>query len=149
MKTWNRSKICVKLRFSFPVVIVKFSFFAREFVKKKCHFQSWKRDVDTIFVVISFLWPLPGICAIKSWNREIYHIHVFPFDHETVSRLKLINNYRCTVYHKCPCVGILNSSHSNALDPTKVAMATSNIILSSLFSVIQWLPYFISWPKID
>ena len=57
MKTLNRPKIDVKSCFAIPVVIVKFSFFAREFVKKKCHFHSYNRNVDTKLFVI----PFPGL----------------------------------------------------------------------------------------
>ena len=54
----DRPKIDVNSWFAIPVVIVKFSFFAREFVKN----AIFNREVAmlTLFFVISFSWPLPG-----------------------------------------------------------------------------------------
>ena len=76
----NRPKINVKSWFAITVMIVKFSLFSREFVKK-WHFQSWNHDVYTIIFVITF--------SVSIWKYVISNHEIGHFWRE---------NVKCTIY---------------------------------------------------
>ena len=113
MKTWHRSGFDVKSWFAIPVVIVKFSFFAREFVKLPLSIvKSWCWHY--IFGDL-FSRPLPWniwYWIVKSWHYGVKTWNAQYISRDNVQWAPLLSPRSCPVSWICGIQDFWNTRFS-------------------------------------